>query len=565
MCSTSLVNAQAYVSANNQCSVLIGDFNDEGKAEISGKFTTAQAGEYVTVAIFAPDMDQSDLIPGSNQNSILPYTGRAKSDANGEFTIEITLTGASGEYSAYFGPAVDGETLARIPIYYSNKTENVSKLTELNIKAAAVGINSATNAYIAADVTDVENFVDTNKDALAFRFSLYEGANTVNHTEVIKTLIRHLKDEPFDTNNRDEASGIFRTLVFMRALSEDKVASLDTYAEYLPIFTDENGILKGWYDEASAEEKSEIISRLKSLSYQTLEGFEKKAVEMAILTRIHHADGDGEVRQMLTNFESYTNIATSGLRQGVYDGLERQNYADYAALSAAITNLKKTTTPVVDTQGGGGGGGGGSMPTFSADSEKNSEIQPQPIVEEKDGFDDVSETDWYYDAVYELADRGIISGKSENSFAPNESITREEIVKMLAVMENLTLDESDEIFTDVGKNDWFCKYVNAAAKYGIVKGIGDGVFGTGKNVTRQEIAVMLYNIAIKNGVAMPEKTDETEFTDADMISAYAADAIKMLSNLKIINGYDDGSFKPTRNVSRAEAAKLIREFIYINQ
>ena len=83
-------------------------------------------------------------------------------------------------------------------------------------------------------------------------------------------------------------------------------------------------------------------------------------------------------------------------------------------------------------------------------------------------FRDVTADDWYYDAVYELVDRGIVSGKSKTEFAPEASITREEIVKMLAVMEKLTIDGGESVFNDVRTNDWFFGYVNAAAKAGIV-------------------------------------------------------------------------------------------------
>lgn len=571
MCSTSLTYANAYTRANGRLSVFVGDFNDNGTAEISGKFTTKEEGQLVTVTIFAPNKNAANLAPTIEQKDVLVFMDDTKSDQNGEFKIEVTLSGASGEYSAYFGPAESGETLERIPIYYSNKTENIAKLGELNAKAAVVAIDPATNNYVASDVADVESFVDTYKDALGFRFSLYEGINSVNHTEVIKTLIRHLKSEPFNTNDTNGASGVFRTLTFMRALTEDKVTDLDIYAAYLPVFTAQNGILKKWYDDASTQEKAEIITRLKNLSYTTIENFENKAVEAAVLTRIHLATGDGDVEDILQDFESYTNISTSGLTQTVYDGLERQNYANYAALSAAITELKKSPAPGGGSLGGGGGGGAGggggggiSTPNIAIDSGSMAENKPQKM-EEKDGFKDVSENDWFYDAVYELYDRGIISGKSETSFEPESSITREEIVKMLAVLQQLTLDDEESVFTDVKKNDWFFSYVNAAAKAGIVNGVGDGVFGTGRNVTRQDIAVMLYNIAIKNGETEAQDEIKLDFTDAEEISDYAKNAVALLSKLKVINGYDDKSFRPQNNVTRAEAAKLIREFIYINK
>ena len=555
----SLAYANAYMPANEQLSVFVGDFSDDGTAEIKGKFIAKEEGQTATIAIFAPGIIENNLVELIDQSDKWVYNDVLRSDEKGEFKLYITIDGASGEYSAYFGPAGSGETLERIPVYYSNKLENETKLAELNAKAAAVRIDSETNEYIAADVTDVESFVDNNADALAFRFSLYEGVNKVNHTEVIKTLITHLKNEPFNTNNRKEATEIFRTLVFMRALTEDKVLDIDTYSPYLPILTGEDGILKQWYSDASAGEKAEVITRLKNLTYTTINEFENKAVEAAVLTRIHHAKGDGEVEDILRDFESYTNISTSTHTRTVYDGLERKNYANYFALIEAITELKKLPPPQSNSPLGEGGA---YIPSASVQGDYYTSTENQEIIGETKGFADVTENDWYYDAVYELVDRGIVSGKSAEAFAPNDSITREEIVKMLVVMENITLDSNDKLFKDVNADDWFYKYVNAAAKYGIVNGVGDGVFGTGQNVTRQDIAVMLYNIAKTKGITI--ETAELTFADADAISDYAKDAVLMLSQLKVINGYEDLSFRPSNFVTRAEAAKLIREFIYIN-
>jgi len=572
MCSTSSAFASAYLLANDELSVMIGEFTDDGSGEkgtatISGKFATKEAGKYVSVMIFAPNMGKSDIAAsGSNQSAIIPFAGSTTSDANGEFTMEVTLTGNSGEYSAYFGPSTDGDPVLRVPVYYSKKSENINVLTTLNSKAAAVTDDTDT-----VGITDVENYVDNNDNELAFRFSVCkEGAyeeviDTVDATEVIKTLINYIKATPFDVNDRGKATDVFRTLVFARALTEDKISSLDVYAPHLPIFTGEHGLLKAWYDKAGAAEKTEFISRLKNKSYATLDAFVEKAVEMAVLSRIHHADGDGEVREMLEDFEGYTGIATSELKQAVYDGLERQNFADYTALNTKIEELKK----IPDTQyypplGGGGGGGGaiGGLPEVSVQEDKYTPIVDKEPINTPSGFSDVSEKDWYYDSVYELYDRGIIAGKSEATFAPNDSITREEVVKMLAVMEKLTLSDNGTVFADVKAGDWFYPYVNAAAKEGIVNGIGDGIFGTGQNVTRQDIAVMLYNIAKAKGVTT--EATELTFTDADDIADYAKDAVLMLHQLKVINGYEDLSFRPRNFVTRAEAAKLICEFINTN-
>ena len=558
MCNSSLAFASAYMPANHELSVMIGEFSDDGVATISGKFI-AEEEKYVNIMIFAPENSESDVAPsGNNQSAIIPFAGSVKSDKKGEFTTEITLKGESGEYSAYFGPSTDGEPVSRIPVYFWNKAENTDALGILNSKAKEVSGNGDEEG-IGAVVT----FVDENVDALAFRFSLYEGDDAVNHTEVIKTLITDLKKEPFDTDDTHGAAGHFRTLVFARALNESKIDNLGAYASYLPIFTAEDGLLKDWYEEADDVEKKELVKRLTKLNYTSEEGFVTKAVEMAILTRIHNADGDGEVREMLTDFEAYTGISVKGLKQSVYDGLERENMADYKELEDEINALKKASESEKPSSSGGGGGGGSSITPVAIKGDKQNTVEKVETITEIKGFFDVTEKDWYYDAVYELYDRGIIAGKSRNVFEPNAYITREEIVKMLVVMEKLAIGDVESVFADVRSGDWFCPYVNVAAKHGIVNGIGEGIFGTGRNVTRQDVAVMLYNIAKSKDITT--EVTELTFGDADDISDYAKDAVLMLSGLKVINGYEDSTFRPRNFVTRAEASKLIREFIYINR
>ena len=558
--STSLVFADGWNPANRHCSVDIGDFNDNGTAIINGKFTQAVENELVTVAIFAPQKGAEDLSEGRNQNDVLVFTDSAKSDADGRFKFEVTLSGGSGEYSAYFGPADENEVLERIPVYFSNKDENKLLLEELNQKVTTVRVE-ASGEYNADDIADIERFINTNVNALAFRISLYnESANSVKHSSVVKMLVKHLKHTPFNADNRTESTGIYRTIVVMRAFTENKIKNIDEYAKGLPILNGKDGVLSQWYVKASEKEKQEFVKRLSGLSFDTIDEFEKNAVEAAVLSRIHYADGEDEVKQILTSFKEYTEIDVSSLNQAVYDGLERNYYENYASLSSAIAQLKKSKP----SEEGGGKSTGSSARVAIQKDYYSTKSNPE-IIDEKEGFDDVSKIDWYYDAVYELFDRGIIAGKSKNTFAPNEGITREEIVKMLVVMENLTLSENDNAFLDVKPDDWFFGYVNTAAKNGIVNGTGDGIFGVGQNVTRQDTAVMLYNIALKNEQKIQKSIKELEFIDADSISDYANDAVRVLVDLKIIKGYEDGTFKPRSNVTRAEAAKLIREFIYVKE
>ena len=114
------------------------------------------------------------------------------------------------------------------------------------------------------------------------------------------------------------------------------------------------------------------------------------------------------------------------------------------------------------------------------------------------------------------------------------------------------------VFDDEKDGEWYLGYISAARKNNIVSGKGDGSFGIGEAISRQDAAVILYNILKNNGLSNDKGID---FADSDMISDYAIDAINVLSANSVINGVGDNMFSPLGRLTRAEAAKLIFESI----
>ena len=170
-------------------------------------------------------------------------------------------------------------------------------------------------------------------------------------------------------------------------------------------------------------------------------------------------------------------------------------------------------------------------------------------------FEDLDTASWAYEAISTLYNKGIISGKSETRYAPNDNITREEFVKLIiGAIGELSVNKQNK-FKDVSDDAWFCNCVNLAAELGIVNGIGDNLFGAGMKITRQDMAVMLYKAVVYKGIDL--NINGPEFTDSDEISDYAVQAIGALASEGIINGMDDGTFKPNSNATRAEAAQMV--------
>jgi len=180
-------------------------------------------------------------------------------------------------------------------------------------------------------------------------------------------------------------------------------------------------------------------------------------------------------------------------------------------------------------------------------------------LEYKKRFEDVPSGHWAHDAVASLAARRVVSGASETEFAPDKRVTRAEFAAFLA--RALQLSETDAApFRDVAADDWFADEVAAAAKAGIVGGRGDGSFAPNDWVTREEMVVMLMKArAVKLGVPAPstDSVQTTSFADDGSVSAWAKASVAEASRRGLVQGYADRTFAPQGTSTRAEAAMLV--------
>ena len=123
--------------------------------------------------------------------------------------------------------------------------------------------------------------------------------------------------------------------------------------------------------------------------------------------------------------------------------------------------------------------------------------------------------------------------------------------------EGKPLVTSGSTFADVADGQWYAPAIIWAAAYGIVGGYGNGLFGPDDNITREQLAVMLWRWA-----GSPAATDkELHFTDADEASGYALDALRWAAENGVLNGYSDGRLNPGGTATRAQAAQMLRNYL----
>ncbi len=279
------------------------------------------------------------------------------------------------------------------------------------------------------------------------------------------------------------------------------------------------------------------------------------------------------IKNMSTKYQDFQSLSTGKFAQ--YIGIDaskatakgttvsevfKKMYSSITSITSTqdILTLYENTvnqTPIV-TPGGGSTGGSGSSGSGSGIGILAPTQNTAPTSEI---FVDVNADFWAAESILKLKNRGIIA--ADKYFRPSDSIKREEFVKMIVSAYGYTANGATAKFADAQEGAWYEQYIMAAADNGIISGVGENMFGIGMPITRQDMAVIIYRI-IKD--SLPEGTEVT-FADGDSIAEYAKEAVAALAANKIINGYEDNTFRPDNSLTRAEGARILAAVLDLAQ
>ena len=171
-------------------------------------------------------------------------------------------------------------------------------------------------------------------------------------------------------------------------------------------------------------------------------------------------------------------------------------------------------------------------------------------------YADVAADAWYYDAVWYVTENGLMSGYGNGSFGPNSNLSRAQLAQILYNREGAPAVTSGSAFTDVPSGAWYAPAVTWAAAQNVVAGYGNGMFGPNDPITREQLAVMLWRYAgcpAASGTAW-------DFADADSVSAWAQDALRWAVEQGIVSGKDGGVLATKDCATRAEAAAMLMRY-----
>lgn len=409
------------------------------------------------------------------------------------------------------------------------------------------------------DIADAEDVIDTitpHNSVLKVDMS-FDGISGADQTQALQI---------FAGSDISDLAGLRKGFVQAKMVAQiNSQASQETIPA---LITDvKTGLDLTQYN--TLEDASFVVNSLYDKDFASLETFEEAFYEAVSIQCVNEADRTTIATVLGNNLSLFTSdLSEVGEYKLELIGASiLGTYADFETLDAAVTTALGTVNsqteivqkPTPGSNGGGGGGGGGGGISAGEAPVNPAPVETVPTVPEETKpaepagiYKDITTSHWAYDSVKALSELNVISGDGNGDFRPEDTIKREEFIKLvvLSLLEGNTADAAS--FDDVESTAWYASFISTAVANGIINGIDEKNFGVGMEISRQDMAVMIYR-----AVGESLKTDKTAvFADMNTVSDYAVEAVNALNAAGLLNG-DGTNVNPHQNATRAMAAKMI--------
>ncbi len=510
----------------------------------------------VTLEILNNGVTSEDLknAKAEDINNYIYRIDQTKTDENGKFTFSFKMSGSDDEYIARVN--VDGITEGVVALVGAAEYE-----------AALLAFNNA------GTIDEMVAVIESHGAAIGMANSYYGYLDSEQKKSVAQAILN--EKNSLESKNFTKAKQILQPYNEQTLIEALKKAKSDSRINPKELAEENESILKlrelkiyELYNSLTDAQKNEVMNEVsKSGSIDTVENMRATFCEKTALAGVKYVSGYANLYPILNKHNdvydidfTYYNTLSDFNKTRVMQAIAGNSYSSLSALktafSTAVTSIQNAVAGAGLGGGGGTGGGGGGAASISP-SAAGSGIG-QTMIQKP--FGDIENYAWAEESILALYKKNVISGRGDGIFAPGDYVKREEFVKMLVCAINAGVDANGDKFLDVDGKEWYAGYINKAIELELVSGISDDYFGTGMNITRQDIAVILARCAKLKGITLPTKKN-TVFTDEQNISEYAREAVKMLADAGIINGNENGEFAPARFATRAETARLIFEFL----
>lgn len=483
---------------------------------------------------------KNDIAVGNGKNfdtvvadpkGVVYYFNDFYTDANGNFSHSVELK-ETGVYNIYlYSNSNDLKTLSDITFTSSDDYEK--KIIELK--------NAGKDVFIT-DLADEQTL-----KMLGLSDKLCNGADAKNTAEILYS--SKAKDEL--SNDFDINVKLYKACAAIDALNKGK----DVDLSYLDYAKAKNDAIFDFFDKYSAESEKRIIDYLKNKSIANISELTDDIKEIALLEIVKSPNGYENIKKAFENFKDITNISSPTSNNEVYTKLSGKSFNDISELINAYNAALKEVSS--NNSSGGGSSGGSSGGKHSASIVPNVESNQEAETINKNIFDDLDSVPWASEAIINLAVKGVVNGKTESIFAPDDFITRQEFTKLVVAALVTDVEPTEIAFSDVDEDSWAYPYISKAKAAGIINGYSESLFGAEDMITRQDMSVIIYNAAKYKEVKTDGVDNALVFADDADISDYAKEAVYSLKAIGIVNGTDSIHFEPQNNATRAEAAVMI--------
>lgn len=465
--------------------------------------------------------------------------------ANGALNASIPTGGKA--YGKIYAILSYGNTVSR-ELYNATQSESSSCVRDFNSLASDDAANLAyfekykdlinLNNYLSgnlssAEIADAVKAADKNVSAL-------DGVRNNIGEELIVRLINK-------TNTADTLKEIYS--------GYNDIAKLDNSRSCFKKYITTDSLLSNVLDKTAAND------------YNSIGAVREAFNENGLLVAFGCVNGYGEIAELISGNQDIlskhfnSNSLSEVNSTDFYKYVAQRGINSLSDLNNLFTEYKNSSQSGVGNTGGmgsitGNGYGTGNSGVVSEVVGNTVGTSASGNVQEKSVFTDVSSNHWAYAAISGLNALGVVNGRGDGSFGPNDAVTREEFVKMLLASVGIEPEGADNRFSDVDENEWYAPYVNTAAQMGIVSGIDNDTFGVGKKITRQDMSTFIARYLRQAGYDIDSSVLQA-FTDENNITDYAKDSVYALKNLGLINGMGNGSFMPKENATRAQSAVIL--------
>ena len=270
----------------------------------------------------------------------------------------------------------------------------------------------------------------------------------------------------------------------------------------------------------------------------------KKGDTYALQPEILPADASNKKMSYSSDNPAVAYVDQTGKIQGLEEGL--------AYIIARTEDQNITQRILVRVLPASTGGSKGS----SSSREKEDVVLPPETPGYELPFVDVQKSDWFYDALLYIAEKGIAKGVSQQEYAPNKTVSRAEFITMLCRAFGIE-ERSGENYSDAG-NSWYTGFLAAAKQLGLAQGVGDNRFEPDRAITREEMVVIIYNYFKNTGqIAGSSDSESVNYADRSQVSNWALEAVAYASAHAWIKGKGNNIFDPQGIATRAELAQIL--------